>query len=860
MRALLLCCLFVLATPVLAQRDYTAPADAERTDVWFDPADSGWALTIAPSGAVSSALLTDFDAGGAPRWWFGGALRTGPGRVAMQLYRPRWDVALQQMAAPTLAGQLSFVRDSEDAAHLVLQLEGRVREHALVRYVVNRDYSLGDRSGFWFDPADGGHGQLLIQQGRWVGSISLGYDRGGAPTWAFAQGDIGAGLLAATRVRRVCDPGCRLLAEAGGETRIRFLGQDDAVASIRLDDAQGTFWSRPDKALSRYTEAPNTRPHAGALARFADAAAMAHFLRETAAINPYYGLDGCIDFSPGLPAATTASDTNVQEEGVDEYDLIQRIGDRVYSLGVRDNGEQRLRVHALDAMNAVASELGSLALPEGTQPIGLHVAGQGAQTRLVLLAGVHPFYTAFSSSCGYEPVDGRVVIVSYALDDSGVPLEVRRIELQGMFATSRLIGTTLFLASSRLVQVSEAGVPALPQWRENGGPWQPMVTLDSVWLPNFAPNDYERSLTTLSRFDLGGGDPAFVSLFARPELSYVAPGAWYLATSEYRIASGIVPPGGGPLQLDIHKLALPDLGYRASGSVPGSIGTESEGAFRFSERAGDLRVLTDHSWSWTATSLFELSVLREDSASQRLVRIASLPNAAHPEPIGPPRERPYGVRFVGDAAFAVSFFRTDPLYAIDLTDPLDPKLDSALEITGYSDYLHPLPGGFLLGVGRDATPAAGGDGWGGAWLLGLKFSLFDQRDPTHPLESWRQTSGTRGSDSALLRDHHAIAAASTPAGRTRIAIPIVRHDGALPEPWSWAPWQFSGVASFEIDAMGVVHGYREHAAVHAAATTPPYRDVDGARTLLLGDSLFLFSNGHWYGTRFDATTPMAGPY
>ncbi|MCC6562066.1 MAG: beta-propeller domain-containing protein [Xanthomonadales bacterium] len=861
MRALLLCCLILIAAPVLAQRDYTAPADAERTDVWFDPTDSGWALTIAPSGAISSALLTDFDAAGAPRWWFGGAVRAGPGQVAMALYRPRWDVARQQLGGATQAGQLNFVRHSEDAAHVVLQLDGRTREHTLVRYVVNRDFSLGDRSGFWFDPVDGGHGQLLIQQGRWVGSISLGYDRGGEPTWAFAQGDIGEGLLAATRVRRVCDPGCRLLSEAGGETRIRFRGQDDAIASITLGDAQGVFWSRPDKALSRYTEAPNTRLHAGALARFSDAAAMTHFVQQTAAHNPYYNLDGCIDFSPGVPAATTASDTNVQEEGVGEYDLIQRIGSRVYSLSARDDGVRRLRLHVLDAASGVASETGSIALPEGMQEIGLHVAGQGAQTRLILLAGLNPFYTAFSPWCGFEPIDGNVVAVVYTLDVEGMPQEVRRIELQGMFATSRLVGDALFLASSRLVQVTDAGAPILPQWRENGGPWQPMVTLESVWLPNFAPNDYERSLTTLSRFDLGGGAPVFVSLFARPELSYVAPGAWYLATSEYRIASGIVPSGGAAPQLDIHKLALPDLSYRASGSVPGSISTSAEGAFRFSERDGLLRVLTDHAWwSWSATTLFELSVLRENTASRQLERIASLPNAARPAPIGPPNEQAYGVRFVGDRAYAVSFFRTDPLYAIDLSDPLDPKLDSALEITGYSDYLHPLPGGFLLGVGRDATPASGGDGWGGAWLLGLKFSLFDQRDPLHPIESWRQISGTRGSDSALLDDHHAIAAAVTPDARTRIAIPIVRHDGSYSEPWSWAPWQFSGVASFEVDASGVVHGYREHRAVLAAPVGPPYRHVDGARTLLLGDSLFLLSNGHWYGTRFDATTPMTGPY
>ena len=63
MRAwMLLGLLFLWISTAHAQRDYTAAPDRERTDVWFDPSDPGWALTIAPSGAVSSALLTEFDA------------------------------------------------------------------------------------------------------------------------------------------------------------------------------------------------------------------------------------------------------------------------------------------------------------------------------------------------------------------------------------------------------------------------------------------------------------------------------------------------------------------------------------------------------------------------------------------------------------------------------------------------------------------------------------------------------------------------------------------------------------------------------------------------------------------------------
>ena len=41
--------------------------------------------------------------------------------------------------------------------------------------------------------------------------------------------------------------------------------------------------------------------------------------------------------------------------------------------------------------------------------------------------------------------------------------------------------------------------------------------------------------------------------------------------------------------------------------------------------------------------------------------------SSRPEEIGKPNERLYGVRFLGDTAYAVTFEQIDPLYAIDLS-------------------------------------------------------------------------------------------------------------------------------------------------------------------------------------------------
>ena len=90
-------------------------------------------------------------------------------------------------------------------------------------------------------------------------------------------------------------------------------------------------------------------------------------------------------------------------------------------------------------------------------------------------------------------------------------------------------------------------------------------------------------------------------------------------------------------------------------------------------------------------------------------------------------ETVHSVRFLDDVAYLVTFRQVDPLYAVDLSDPRNPTLLGELKIPGFSEYLHPVGDGLLLGVGREVDPATGIDD-------GLKISLFDVRDPVQMAE------------------------------------------------------------------------------------------------------------------------------
>ena len=122
------------------------------------------------------------------------------------------------------------------------------------------------------------------------------------------------------------------------------------------------------------------------------------------------------------------------------------------------------------------------------------------------------------------------------------------------------------------------------------------------------------------------------------------------------------------------------------------------------------------------------------------------------------------VRYIGDIAYVVTFRQTDPLYAIDLSDPENPKTLSELKIDGFSTYMHPFGNGLLLGIGYDADSKYGG-------TTGLKLTMFDISDPTATFDisscilSWENGY----SDSSALYNHKATL---IDAKKNIIAIPI----------------------------------------------------------------------------------------
>ncbi|USN53356.1 MAG: beta-propeller domain-containing protein [Candidatus Nomurabacteria bacterium] len=182
----------------------------------------------------------------------------------------------------------------------------------------------------------------------------------------------------------------------------------------------------------------------------------------------------------------------------------------------------------------------------------------------------------------------------------------------------------------------------------------------------------------------------------------------------------------GIIAVDLDRLQV-----AATGEVPG----HPLNQFSLDAYAETLRIATSSdarfvaSFSATSQTNNDLYILDKD-----LKPLGSILN------LGEAGETIYGVRFVEDTGYLVTFRQTDPFYVLDLSDPKKPIASGELKIPGYSSYLHPIATDRILGVGQDN--------------FRVKVSLFDVSDKNAPKElSTLTLENEYWSD--VLNTHHA---------------------------------------------------------------------------------------------------------
>lgn len=595
-------------------------------------------------------------------------------------------------------------------------------------------------------------------------------------------------------------------------------------------------------------------------------------------------------------AAASFSDTTLQEAGVDEADLIKSDGVSVFSLDPSTGGSatrQMLRRQRLAAAaaDAALAPVDSLVIPfsSDVRGAGIYLDGDRQQVAALAQRGSIGIYQAWFAPSMWAQGASELALVSAA---PGAPMQVKRtLRFTANLVGSRRLGATLYLvlrsypslpgfdpwwqpasaAGNRTVLDALQAQQALPTVSVDGAAPQPLVDPASCLLQEQSAAKTADIITVVG-IDLATGARAARCFAGGTEAFYMSTANLYLATSRFTYSSGGAAPVYAPqTSTDIHKFALDALAitYRGSGNVKGHLGFDQDRkSFRLGEFQDALRVVTQTqtqglmimssppvpggtstTTTGTATSTAsvespaQLTILREQGGA--LATIGELPNAARPGPLGKAGELLYASRFIGTRGYIVTYRLTDPLYVLDLSNPVDPKVAGELQVTGYADYLFPVSDTLLLGVGKDAIVEAGvGDGRF-AWYQGVKVSLIDVGDVAHPAEIARQVIGRRGTSATVLSDHHGIAIQSTAAG-ARIALPVSVHEtasGPTGTPSAYYQFTRTELQRFEIDTSG-----KRLTPVPAVATNlggTAERSIGNDRSLIWQNQVHWYQDGVW---------------
>jgi uncharacterized secreted protein with C-terminal beta-propeller domain len=234
------------------------------------------------------------------------------------------------------------------------------------------------------------------------------------------------------------------------------------------------------------------------------------------------------------------------------------------------------------------------------------------------------------------------------------------------------------------------------------------------------------------------------------------------------------PLGDASTRTALHVFALPADSlatiYRGSGFVPGTLLSQ----FAVDAKDDVLRVATSFVSSQRQQNVTRVTTARIEHDA--LVTLGSSGDLA-------PGEQFRGGRFLDDRAYLVTFLQIDPLFVIDVSDPVHPTVLGEVELPGFSEYLHPLGQHHLLTIGRAADVQGR--------PLGLALRIFDVTDPTAP---------------RLAHEHVLPSDGSTPAETDHLAFTFDSRLGLLALPFNHYE-SFSGHATLELLEVDATTGF-----------------------------------------------------
>jgi uncharacterized secreted protein with C-terminal beta-propeller domain len=439
------------------------------------------------------------------------------------------------------------------------------------------------------------------------------------------------------------------------------------------------------------------------------------------------------------------SETNIQESGVDEGDLIKTDGAFIYLA----RGS-----HFFILKATPASETTIVSDIDLGEPVNeLHLAGSRVFVITTPLF-TSPSATVSIASSIVATVQSITRVYDYDVSAPAQPVLTARYDFPGSLQGSRRINNTIYLVTNYSIDLPAPVTPwdylstgisfdsACAQARQENLNRIEALTLDdllppltatlfsagmgtSSTSPVIAPGDVYipefgngTDLALVISLDLAGAEPlvsasgvmsSWCTIYMTTDSLYLASGnAWQWIMP---LSGEGMPQGNPEPRTAVHKFSLSGGAgkplYTGSGVVDGWINDR----FSMGDYLGYLRIGTTRGGWWGEDISNQLAVLSQESGA--LIETGKITGLA-------PGERIYSMRFDRDRGYMVTFRQTDPLYTFDLSDPGNPRIAGELTVHGFATYIHLLGAETaprLLTIGRSADSTGR--------VTGNKLQLFD---------------------------------------------------------------------------------------------------------------------------------------
>src|SRR5689334_13574746 len=743
---------------------------------WWMPARAGTGFDLFNAAGQVAIVWYTYDASGKAIWYNAQGDQATMGTQSWPLWRQHWGG--NGIDKTTVVGSVRVNVHNPEQIDLDWEVNGQRGTWSIQPFIASGVTSEIDHTGHWFNPANSGWGFTLTEQGDVFGSVLYAYDTSGEPTWVAGFNRGIAPRVELFAVTGAC-PSCAFISSTSRSVGFVTLDMKSETAitvhsSLAFPMAAGIAYD--GASVMQLSRSASTRGADRRLASFDTDAALKAYL-DAGMMSVPVSVSG-VDFSPA-PAAPAYSTTNLIEANVDEADLVKTDGKSLYTFAYDPiRGRQpAIKVARIDGGGASVQVLGNVALASGpATPLG-NAGLYLANGRLTAVTG--PNATTYN---GWAPSNAWSRGSTYieVLDASGaLPVTRWRAQLDGYLVASRRIGERLYVvsrfvpnlngfvyggtstanvASNQAIRGATPLAALLPQVSINGGAASPLVGTSEVFIPPQGSRAPIADMVVVTAIDLGAPRIAqAMVVLGSVDAVYASPTNLYVASSrqDLRAANGVLLPVEPPVTItDVHQVALGEqaMSIAASATLEGYLDASVDrGPFRLSEDLGKLRVVTSSRVMWGGMNQNRLTILEPSSLAPGVLKTVSyLPNPQRPETLGKPYEQLYATRFAGDRLYAVTFRSIDPLYIVDVGNAADPRIAGSITLPAFSEYLHPLANGMLLGFGKDAVPSSTTADGAFAWYQGLRLSLFDVRDATTLHEIQSVTMGKRGSDSVLL--------------------------------------------------------------------------------------------------------------